>query len=136
MSHELNEVDQAIEVAFKEASAVETFARRLEERISQIEGARQLLPPRKYGQPIDSKAIRANLSLSTLIMQDSAELSHYLGLDPSIKRRMDEEREAQKLRAESLRMQTEALRQRNEAARQEREARAMQPSGVRGYRAF
>ena len=83
MSHELNEVDQAIEVAFKEASAVETFARRLEERISQIEGARQLLPPRKYGQPIDAKAIRANLSLSTLIMQDSAELSHYLGLDPS-----------------------------------------------------
>ena len=30
-------------------------------------------------------------------MRDSAELSHYLGLDPSIKRRMDEEREAQKL---------------------------------------
>ena len=136
MSHELNEVDQAIEVAFREASAVETFARRLEERISKIEGARQLLPPRKYGQPIDAKAIRANLSLSTLIMQDSAELSHYLGLDPSIKRRMDEEREAQKLRAESLRMQTEQLRQRNEAARQEREARAMQPSWVRGYRAF
>ena len=94
---ELNEVDQAIEVAFKEASAVEIFARRLEERISQIEGARALLPPRKYGQPIDAKAIRANLSLSTLIMRDSAELSHYLGLDPSIKRRMDEEREAQKL---------------------------------------
>ena len=33
MSLELNEVDQAIEVAFKEASAVEIFARRLEERI-------------------------------------------------------------------------------------------------------
>ena len=96
MSLELNEVDQAIEVAFKEASAVETFARRLEERISQIEGARRLLPPRKYGQPIDIKAIQANLSLSTLIMRDSAELSHYLGLDPSIKRRMDEEREVQK----------------------------------------
>ena len=30
---ELNEVDQAIKVAFKEASAVEIFARRLEERI-------------------------------------------------------------------------------------------------------
>ena len=82
MSLELNEVDQAIEVAFKEASAVETFARRLEERISQIEGACQLLPPRKYGQPVDAKAIRENLSLSSLIMQDSAELSHYLGLDP------------------------------------------------------
>ena len=49
MSHELNEVDQAIEVAFKQASAVEAFARRLEERISRIDGARALLRPRKYG---------------------------------------------------------------------------------------
>ena len=136
MSHELNEVDQAIEVAFKEASAVETFARRLEERISKIEGARQLLPPRKYGQPIDAKAIRANLSLSTLIMQDSAELSHYLGLDPSIKRRMDEEREAQKLRAESLRMQTEQLAAQNQQARQDREARQSLAPWQRGYRSF
>ena len=136
MSLELNEVDQAIEVAFKEASAVETFARRLEERISQIEGARRLLPPRKYGQPIDTKAIRANLSLSTLIMRDSAELSHYLGLDPSIKRRMDEEREAQKLRAESLRMQTEQLAAQNQQARQDREARQNLAPWQRGYRSF
>ena len=33
---ELNEVDQTIEGAFKEASAVETFARCVEERISPI----------------------------------------------------------------------------------------------------
>ena len=136
MSLELNEVDQVIEVAFKEASAVETFARRLEGRISQIEGARNLLPPRKYGQPIDTKAIRANLSLSTLIMRDSAELSHYLGLDPSIKRRMDEEREAQKLRAESLRMQTEQLAVQNQQARQDREARQSLAPWQRGYRSF
>ena len=121
MSHELNEVDQAIEVAFKEASAVETFARRLEERISKIEGARQLLPPRKYGQPIDAKAIRANLSLSTLIMQDSAELSHYLGLDPSVKRRIDEEREARAMAAQALQMRTERLREANERAVKVRE---------------
>ena len=118
---ELNEVDQAIEVAFKEASAVETFARRLEERISQIEGARQLLPPRKYGQPVDTKAIRANLSLSSLIMQDSAELSHYLGLDPSVKRRIDEEREARAMAAQALQMRTERLREANERAAKVRE---------------
>ena len=121
MSLELNEVDQAIEVAFKEASAVETFARRLEERISQIEGARQLLPPRKYGQPVDTKAIRANLSLSSLIMQDSAELSHYLGLDPSVKRRIDEEREARAMAAQALQMRTERLREANERAAKVRE---------------
>jgi hypothetical protein len=121
MSLELNEVDQAIEVAFKEASAVETFARRLEERISQIEGARQLLPPRKYGQPVDTKAIRANLSLSSLIMKDSAELSHYLGLDPSVKRRIDEEREARAMAAQALQMRTERLREANERAAKTRE---------------
>ena len=121
MSLELNEVDQAIEVAFKEASAVETFARRLEERISQIEGARQLLPSRKYGQPVDTKAIRANLSLSSLIMQDSAELSHYLGLDPSVKRRIDEEREAKAMAAQALQMRTERLREANERAAKTRE---------------
>ena len=121
MSLELNEVDQAIEVAFKEASAVETFARRLEERISQIEGARQLLPSRKYGQPVDTKAIRANLSLSSLIMQDSAELSHYLGLDPSVKRRIDEEREARAMAAQALQMRTERLREANERAAKVRE---------------
>ena len=121
MSLELNEVDQAIEVAFKEASAVETFARRLEERISRIEGASALLPPRKYGQPIDTKAIRANLSLSSLIMQDSAELSHYLGLDPSVKRRIDEEREARAMAAQALQMRTERLREANERAAKVRE---------------
>ena len=136
MSLELNEVDQTIEVAFKEASAVETFARRLEERISRIEGARALLPPSKYGQPIDTKAIRSNLSLSTLIMRESAELSHYLGLDPSIKRRMDEEREAQKMRAEALRMETEKLAARNQQARQDREARQSLSPWQRGYRSF
>ena len=121
MSLNLNEVDQAIEVAFKEASAVETFARRLEERISQIEGARQLLPPRKYGHPVDTKAIRANLSLSSLIMKDSAELSHYLGLDPSVKRRVDEEREARAMAAQALQMRTERLREANERAAKTRE---------------
>ena len=67
-------------------------------------------------------------------MRDSAELSHYLGLDPSIKRRMDEEREAQKLRAESLRMQTEALKARNQQARQDREVRQNLAPWQRGYR--
>ena len=134
MSLELNEVDQAIEVAFKEASAVETFARRLEERISRIEGARALLPPRKYGQPIDTKAIRANLSLSTLIMRGSAELSHYLGIDPSVKRRIDEEKEARAMAAQALQMRTEALRQQNQQRQQQVLHRSQLSPWQRGYR--
>ena len=134
MSHELNEVDHAIEVAFKQASAVEAFARCLEERISRMEGARALLPSRKYGQPIDTKAIRANLSLSTLIMRDSAELSHYLGLDPSVNRRIDEEKEARSMAAQALQMRTEALRQQNQQRQQQVLQRSQLSPWQRGYR--
>ena len=48
MSIEVNQVDEAISVAFQEASAVETFARRLEDRIGPIPGAKRLLPTSKY----------------------------------------------------------------------------------------
>ena len=54
-------------------------------------------------------------------MQDSAELSHYLGLDPSVKRRIDEEREAKAMAAQALQMRTERLREANERAAKTRE---------------
>ena len=62
------------------------------------------------------KAIQENLTLASLITQADAALAHYCGLDASVKRRMDEEREAQKLRVEALRMRTERLREANERA--------------------
>lgn len=136
MSAEFESIDDQIKASYASASQVETQARQLEARISQIDGAKRHLPARRYGQPVDLGKIKSNLTLSSLIAQDSAELAHFCGLDPSIKHRLDEAREAERLRAESLKMQTEALRQRNEAARQEREARAAQPSWVRGYRSF
>ena len=54
-------------------------------------------------------------------MQASAELSHYLGLDPSVKRRIDEEREARAMAAQALQMRTERLRETNERAAKTRE---------------
>ena len=54
-------------------------------------------------------------------MRDSAELSHYLGLDPSVKRRIDEEREARAMAAQALQMRTERLREANERAAKTRE---------------
>ena len=52
-------------------------------------------------------------------MRDSAELSHYLALDPSVKRRIDEEKEARAMAAQALQMRTEALRQQNQQRQQE-----------------
>ena len=136
MSAEYSSIDEAITASYQSASQVETMARQLEARISKIDGAKRHLPHRNYGQPVDLGKIRANLTLTSLIAQESAELAHYCGIDPSIRHRIDEEREAKAMAAQSLQMQTEALKAKNEAARQEREARQAVPSWKRAYRSW
>ena len=86
-----------------------------------IDGAKRHLPSRRYGQPVDMAKIRSNLTLTSLIAQDSAELAHFCGIDPGIRHRMDEEKEARALAAQSLAMRTERLRDSNERAAKVRE---------------
>ena len=136
MSADFQSIDEAITASYQSASQVETLARQLEAIISKIDGAKRHLPHRNYGQPVDLGKIRANLTLTSLIAQDSAELAHYCGIDPSIRHRIDEEREAKAMAAQSLQMQTEALRAKNEAAAQERQHRQNLASWQRGYRSF
>ena len=112
------------------------MARQLEARISKIDGTKRHLPHRNYGQPVYLVKIRSNLTLTSLIAQDSAELAHYCGIDPSIRHRIDEEKEARAMAEQSLQMQREALRAKNQAARQEREARQAVPSWKRAYRSW
>ena len=100
---------------------METLARQLEARISKIDGAKRHLPHRNYGQPVDLGKIRSNLTLTLLIAQDSAELAHYCGIDPSIRHRIDEQRKAKAMAAQSLQMRTERLREANERAAKTRE---------------
>ena len=69
-------------------------------------------------------------------MRDSAELSHYLGLDPSVKRRIDEEKEARAMAAQALQMRTEALRQQNQQRQQQVLHRSQLSPWQRGYRSF
>ena len=80
-----------------------------------------------------SNLIRGNLTLTNLIAQDSAELAHYCGIDPSIRHRIDEQREANAMAAQSLQMRTDALRAKNVAARQERQNRQNLSPWQRGY---
>ena len=121
MSAEYQSIDDQIKASYQSASQVETQARQLEARIAKIDGAKRHLPGRRYGQPVDLNKIRSNLTLTSLIAQDSAELSHFCGIDPSLRHSMDAEREAQAMRAESLRMQSEALRQQNAQAQANRD---------------
>ena len=130
------DLDQAIDQSYREASDAEASARRLEARIEQIPGAKGLLPGRKYGTTVNFKAIQENLTLATLISRSDAALAHYCGLDASVKHRIDEQREAQKMRTEALRMETEKLAARNQQARQDREARQNLAPWQRAYRGF
>ena len=133
MSAEYQSIDDQIKASYQSASQVETQARQLEARISRIDGAKRNLPARRYGQPLDTAKIRSNLTLTSLIAQDSAELAHFLCIDHSIKQRLDEEKAVREMRAESLRMQTEQLAARNEAARQQRQIRQNLSPWQRGY---
>ena len=136
MSAEFQSIDEAINASYQSASQVETMARQLEARISKIDGAKRHLPHRNYGQPVDLGKIRANLTLTALIAQDSAELAHYCGIDPSIRHRIDEQREAKAMAALSLQMRIDALRAKNQAAAEERQHRQNMPNWQRGYRSF
>ena len=121
MSAEFQSIDEAITASYQSASQVETQARQLEARIAKIDGTKNLLPARRYGQPVDMAKIRSNLTLTSLIAQDSAELAHFCGIDPGIRHRMDEEKEARAHAAQELQMRTERLREANERAAKVRE---------------
>ena len=132
----MSDLDTLLESGFQEAANRETFARQIEAKIKEIPGAAALIPARRYGEPVNAEKIRASLTLRSLIEAKSPQLAVYFGLDAGVAHRRAEEKEARELAKRSLEMQTEKLRQRNEAAALERQARAMQPSWVRGYRAF
>ena len=121
MSAEYSSIDVTINASYQSASQVETMARQLEARIAKIPNAKRHLPHRNYGQPVDLRKIRSNLTLTSLIPQDSAELAHYCGIDPSIRHRIDEEKEARAIAAQALQMRTERLRESNERAAKARE---------------
>ena len=121
MSAEFQSIDDQIKASYQSASQVETQARQLEARIAKIDGAKRHLPSRRYGQPVDMAKIRSNLTLTSLIAQDSAELAHFCGIDPGIRHRIDEEKEARAMAAQALQMRTERLREANERAAKTRE---------------
>ena len=134
MSAEFQSIDDQIKASYQSASQVETQARQLEARIAKIDGTKHLLPARRYGQPVDMAKIRSNLTLTSLIAQDSAELAHFCGIDPGIRHRIDEEKEARALAAQALQMRTEALRQQNQQRQQQVQQRSQLSPWQRGYR--
>ena len=129
-----------IQTKFKEAHAsitsVETEARAIESELNAIPGVKGRLPNRQYGTAVNTAALAQNITVTALINRHRPDIAAYLGLQDGVNVRREEEREAQKLRAEALKMRTERLAAQNQQARQDREARQSLAPWQRGYRSF
>ena len=112
------------------------FARQIEAKIKEIDGASALIPARRYGEPVSAEKVRANLTLRSLIEQKSPQLAVYFGLDAGIAHRRLEEKEARELLKQRMQMLTDKSRAANEQARQDREVRQNLAPWQRGYRSF
>ena len=128
-----------IQSKFKEAQAsitsVETEARAIESELNAIPGVKGRLPNRQYGTAVNTAVLAQNMTVKALINRHRPDIAAYLGLQDGSDVRQQEEREAQKLRAEALKMQTERLAAQNQQARQDREARQSLAPWQRGYQA-
>ena len=105
----------------KAGSRLSSWAAAVAIAVERLPGAKRLLPSRKYGTPVNFKAIQENLTLASLISRSDAALAHYCGLDASVKHRIDEQKEARAMAAKALQMRTERLRETNERAAKTRE---------------
>ena len=132
----MSELDALLESGFQEAANRETFARQIEAKIKDIEGAEALIPARRYGEPVNAEKIRASLTLRSLIEAKSPQLAVYFGLDAGVAHRRLEEKEARELLKQRMQMLTEKSRAANEQARQDREIRQNLAPWQRAYRGF
>ena len=129
----MSDFDSVLESGFQEASNREMFARQIEAKIKEIDGADALIPSRRYGEPVSAEKIRANLTLRSLIERKSPQLAVYFGLDAGVAHRRAEEREARELLKQRMQMLTEKAAAQNQSAQREREARQSLTAWQRGY---
>ena len=73
----MSDFDAVLESGFQEATNRENFARQIEAKIKEIDGAYALIPARRYGEPVSAEEVRANLTLRSLIEQKSPQLAVY-----------------------------------------------------------
>jgi hypothetical protein len=101
------DLDSQIADAHRQAEEIEAQARLIEARICKIPGADRMLPPRRYGAPVDAAAIGRNLSLRGLIGRKDPQLAAYLGIPygPSAaeeQARLDREASIQRMKQKTI----------------------------------
>ena len=113
------DLDDQINEAHAGLEQREQEARQLENRLRKIPGVERLLPTRNYGRPIDTEALKKNLTVVSLINSYDEPLASFLGIQTGSGREARELREAAKLQAEALRMRTEKLAAENAFKREQ-----------------
>ena len=113
----INNLDAAIDAAYREAEAVEATARQIEARIIAA-GGKPLL--RQYGKPVDLAAIKKNITLVSQLNRHDPKLATYLGIQSGYQQQLEQEQAERKAAAERMAAATAALNQVNRAAAQSR----------------
>ena len=112
----LEGLNSEIGKAFKEVEASENKAISIEKRIRAIPGvSKNLLPKRKYGQPINGENI--GMTLASMIEANDPELGAYLNISTVYWRKKEEEKAARQMQIEAMKLATESLRKENEDSR-------------------
>ena len=115
-THSQEGLSAEIGKAFKDVEASENKAVSIENRIRSIKGvSNNLLPKRKYGQPVNGEGI--GMTLHSMIEANDPELGAYLGLSTGYWKKKEEEKAARAMQISAIKLATESLRKENEDSR-------------------
>jgi len=113
----MNDLDVQIDAAHRQAQEIENQARQVEARIVAAGGTPLT---RQYGRPVDTAAIKQNLTLVSVLNRRDPALASFLGVQTGDYIRQAEERATREMQAQSLAMKTEQARAQNQAAAAQR----------------
>jgi len=108
----MKDINSAIDAAYQEAELIEATARQVEARIIAA-GGRPLL--RQYGKPVDTTAIKQNLTLVSQLNRRDPKLATYLGVQSGYQQELEQQQAARKAASDAMQATTAALKDRNDA---------------------
>jgi hypothetical protein len=108
----MSDLSASIDAAYQEADLVEATARQVEARIIAA-GGKPLL--RQYGKPVDTAAIKQNLTLVSQLNRRDPKLATYLGVQSGYQQQLDAQDAQRKAQEQAMAATTASLKERNDA---------------------
>ena len=106
------DLSTSIDAAYAAAEETEATARQVEARIIAA-GGRPLL--RQYGKPVDTAAIKQNLTLVSQLNRRDPKLATYLGVQSGYQQQLEQQQAACKAQEQAMAATTATLKERNDA---------------------